>query len=300
MGSTGTNRVWMLRQFYLRRFLRIFPLYYLVIVIGALVNLPPVREEFWWLASYLYNYRVAYLGWFHHSIAHFWSLAVEEQFYLFWPWVVLYSSRRALVWIAIVMSAVGPASRFVLIANDVWQVAPYVITPSCLDALGFGALLAIATGGGSATEQQVKRLARSALPLGLIVAVTLETLSWKYIGDLHMVAFDTALALIFTWLVAAASSGMSGPVGSFLTLRPVAYVGRIAYGVYVIHLVVALPLFWLGKRLGLQWEFGGRTFFASVSLATLALASLSWHLFEKPLNDLKRHFPYAPNPTRQR
>lgn len=77
-----------------------------------------MRQEFWWLASYLYNFRVANLGWFHENIAHFWSLAVEEQYYLVWPWIVLFVPARALTSIGVVMVLLGPISRAIMVAMN--------------------------------------------------------------------------------------------------------------------------------------------------------------------------------------
>lgn len=83
-----------LAGFYARRSLRIFPLYYLVIAVCLVLNVPPVRDELLWLATYTLNLRISYQGWYPEHVAHFWSLAVEEQFYLLWPWVVLFAPSR--------------------------------------------------------------------------------------------------------------------------------------------------------------------------------------------------------------
>ncbi len=81
------------RQFYARRVLRIFPLLYLVLGLAAVLNIPPVRQTFAWHAAFLTNFYI-FLHGFNHLTSHFWSLAVEEQFYLVWPWIILLVSRR--------------------------------------------------------------------------------------------------------------------------------------------------------------------------------------------------------------
>lgn len=294
--SNGTGLRWVLRQFYARRFLRIFPLYYLVIGVGLVVNLEPVREEFWWLASYLYNYRLAALGWYHANIAHFWSLAVEEQFYLAWPFIALFAPIRALKRIAVVMILIGPATRLLCVVLGTYGPAPYVITPSCLDALGCGALLAVYTGGGSASAALTATLTRKVLPLGLLSMAILDVLhrqsATSIVRSAHIVMYDAAMALVFVWLVAASSRGFAGPLGKLLTFAPVSYCGRIAYGIYVYHLVIATYVFDLGIRWGLGWQRGTGAVFFTTAVLTIALASASWYLFERPLNDLKRYFPY--------
>jgi len=101
------------------------------------------------------------------------------------------------------------------------------------------------------------------------------------------------MALLFCWLVAAASRGFSGIFGRFLTFAPITYCGRIAYGIYVYHLLLALPIYEIGVKLGLGWEdWKGFGYFFIASLITVTVAAVSWHVMEKPLNNLKRRFPY--------
>jgi len=88
-----------MRAFYARRFLRIFPLFYSIIVAAYVLNLAPMRETVLWHVSYLSNfYFFFHQGW-NGNVSHFWSLAVEEQFYLFWPAIVLFApTQRLLHW----------------------------------------------------------------------------------------------------------------------------------------------------------------------------------------------------------
>lgn len=86
-----------LKTFYLRRFLRIFPVYYLVLAVTALLGVPTVTEYFGWHALYLTNFLVIELGKLPNPSGVFWSLAVEEQFNLLWPAIVLLTPRRTLV-----------------------------------------------------------------------------------------------------------------------------------------------------------------------------------------------------------
>lgn len=292
----GTSPLWVIRQFYARRFLRIFPLYYFVIFAGAIINLPQIREDFWWLVSYLFNFKIAYVGWFPENIAHFWTLAVEEQFYLFWPWFMLFAPRWALFPLSLTMIAIGPVFRALIFDFGLYGPAFYVLTPGCLDSFGIGAALAIMSRGQSITRKLLSRLSWFALPLGLLSVITVNTLSaigsWHYTWYVHVVFYDTGLALLFCWIVAAASRGISGPIGRFLTLTPITYCGRIAYGIYVYHLLLAMLIYKIGVKIGLGWKWGDVDYFIVTSLITIATAAVSWHFMEKPLNDEKRRFPY--------
>ncbi|MCA9224377.1 MAG: acyltransferase, partial [Planctomycetales bacterium] len=147
------------RNFYMRRSLRIFPLYYGVLL-GCFVILPIVwpaniqypfadaRELQNWLWLYGVNMRVGWHNdWCFGSFNHFWSLAVEEHFYLIWPLAIFVLSRRSAMNVCVVFGI------FALVARIAWLVlggnglAPEVFTPFQFDALLIGAWLALAARG---------------------------------------------------------------------------------------------------------------------------------------------------------
>ena len=97
-----------MRQFYVRRFLRIFPLFYAVLFAAALLNIRPVRETLLWHVSYLSNLQMALAGGWSGPVSHFWSLAVEEQFYLLWPCLILFLPRKYLLWAILIAIATAP------------------------------------------------------------------------------------------------------------------------------------------------------------------------------------------------
>jgi peptidoglycan/LPS O-acetylase OafA/YrhL len=95
-------------------------------------------------------------------------------------------------------------------------------------------------------------------------------------------------AVIFAWLVARAGQGFGGIVGRFLACKPLVYVGSISYGLYVYH--AAIPGF-LG-RWDLPWPDRSLGRLALVVVLSIAIASFSWFAMERPLNNLKKYFPY--------
>jgi hypothetical protein len=105
---TKSAAVW---RFYGRRFLRIFPVYYFVLLATAAAGFPTVRETFWWHALYLTNFYIAITGDWPGYLSPFWTLAVEEQFYVMWPWVVLFAPRRMLTGICFGMILIAPLFR---------------------------------------------------------------------------------------------------------------------------------------------------------------------------------------------
>jgi peptidoglycan/LPS O-acetylase OafA/YrhL len=282
--EAGTaQRAGVLQRFYIRRTLRIFPLYYLVLGIALVFGGDDVRAQLPSLATYTYNFWIAGLGWFPAHFSHFWSLCVEEQFYLLWPWIILFAPRRYIAAMAIVMVLLAPLYRTVAWFLEFNIVASFVLTPSSFDALGMGALLAIAAQkNGSDLE---RRLRLTALPIGLAGMALLAT------DNMGSAIFgETMVALVFTWLVAGAAHGFGGVGRSVLEAAPIRYLGRISYGLYVYHLLVPGVFGPLLGTLGLRLAPKGVVEFLLYSLITIGVASLSWAWIEHPINRLKRRF----------
>jgi peptidoglycan/LPS O-acetylase OafA/YrhL len=303
-GPAPPNRLWFMRQFYVRRFLRIFPIYYLVLI--GITILGSERSE---VLPWLYTYTTNIYIW-HHLIflrfSHFWTLAVEEQFYLLWPLLLLFLPRRWLVPTLIVLISVAPlyrlyaTYRYPADASLAGSFTSGTLTLGHLDSLGLGALLAIAF---QARGDRVRAtLTRIVLPLGLAIYLTVLALSHYRIDDRAMLALDkTGAALAFCSLVGVASIGLRGLSGRVLEYGPIVYLGKISYGIYIFHLLVPLIAFaWFAKHLGIDYSNRGFINFLATSAATIAVAALSWQFFEAPINRLKRHFPYKPKPVAAR
>jgi peptidoglycan/LPS O-acetylase OafA/YrhL len=289
--QNGRGALAMIRQFYARRALRIFPVYYLIVSAAILVDLPPARDAWPWLLTYTSNvYQAAYggdVGYF----GHFWTLAVEEQFYLVWPWLVLFVPRRRLGAILAFAIALTPVARditFRLFGENGWGTMPWV----SLDTLGVGSMLALAYHDARTREALHQSLNRVILPLGIGAYLALHAITVS--GNMRLLAafHEIAYAMICCWLIASADRGFGGLAGRALSLRPIVYLGRISYGIYAYHMFMPWLLGGIARRLGIGFPQPGWTRFALAGAATLAVAVISWHLFERPINDLKRHFPY--------
>lgn len=285
------------RQFYIRRFLRIFPLYYFVIALGLVLAIPPVREIWHWLISYTMNVYVSLRGDENYLFSNFWSLAVEEQFYVVWPWVVLFAPRKWLLPATLVMIASGPAWRMYAFTHGLNFVALYKMTPACLDSLGMGALLAQARHSLLTKETIRKYVNRLILPVGLVLSVCLWALVYFEINwSANIVLFDLSVAMIFCWFINSASMGFGGVAGSLMASRPLVYCGKISYGIYVYHQFTPPILGFLSAKAGFSYQpHGWLSLVLGVSL-TLVFSSLSWYLLEQPVSNLKRHFSYRAIP----
>lgn len=297
--ARSQNPLFLMRQFYLRRCLRIFPIYYLVLSVVFAVNLHPARDIWIWLVTYTSNIYISLHGHWIGALGHFWTLAVEEQFYIFWPWLVLFAPRKWLIPVLSFSIVLAPLYRFYAViifpadfANGV--LAKGTSTFSCLDSLGAGALLAVISQSISGREKIPKFLNRLILPTGATLFMVVFLLHhYKINSTAYYIFANLFSTMIFCWLVSSASRGFNGIVGNLLEFNLLVYLGKITYGIYLYHNFVP-------KLLSVTFEIEynkSLLHFILAVVVTLGIASLSWHLIEQPINNLKRYFKYNPRLT---
>ena len=283
-----------LKVFYIRRILRIFPLYYGVLGLSLLLAIGPIYSTWPWHFSYLSN---IYYAWHGHGDAiadpflHLWSLSVEEQFYLLWPFIALVLSRRSLL-VFLCVCIVGSTAFRVSAAHFVPALASVrYLTPSCLDALAVGGLLAHARHYEGSVG--VRHLARRLGWIGAIGLIVCVLLLGRVIhpADAHRVG-HTFLVIFYGFIVGWAADGFGGVAGRILSFQPVLYLGRISYGVYVFHYFAPVILSVITGQPRVNAGLQLPAALLAYSVITLTLAVVSWHLYELPINRLKRHFQY--------
>ncbi len=302
------------RNFYMRRFLRIFPLYYMVLAaVFLLAPLLPIlrgpaldyiRQRQAWAWLYGVNIYIAMKGdWCLSYIDHFWSLAVEEHFYFFWPLVVWTFRRRPRVLMAasLSLSIAAMLSRLVgsILGVNWWSM--YVLTPCRLDGLALGGFLAVAARQAGGTEKMVRYLPRVA---GVAAAMLAATFAWTLLvsreGVQPLLAFRASvvivlLAALLLWAVLAAPQSL---VSRFFCSRPMIFLGVYSYGLYVYHHFLSYYMATHQTDLALARWLGSHG--AAVALQALAgmavsigVAYASYHLLEKRFLSLKRLFESA-------
>jgi len=299
------------RGFYMRRVLRIFPLYYGVLaVVFFLVPLVPalrgseiagLRDKQAWAWLYGVNVYLAIQGgWVLSYIEHFWSLAVEEHFYLFWPLVVWWLARRprTLMTAACVLAAASFAARVAASLSGVSPVATTVLTPLQLDALCLGGFLAVwlRQPGGEAAAR------RAIVPMALLAGGWLVIdFGLQRFTDFGLAAMRAArggvfrlgfAALLLRALFAPASSVMA----RFFRSGPMTVLGKYSYGLYVYHHFLSYYLVTHGTEFALARAVGSHTLAVAIQAvlgmaASMAVAWLSYELFEKHFLELKRFWP---------
>ena len=302
MQDQGVGRWEVFKWFYARRTLRIFPMFYLVLVLTTLVDIKPVRETFWWHAGYLSNFLFASLGDWYGRASHFWSLAVEEQFYLVWPWVVLCLPAASLLPVIGVALTLGPLSRWAGMMAGQTEVTVSVLPQGCLDTLGMGALLAYLWHRGLLDAERRRIWGRRLLAVAVPVWTVLLASHLIFDSGIWTVTFtDTASGVVFLVLVDRTARGFTGRVGRFLSAPSMRYVGQISYSVYIIHNFMPHILKPVFLSMNLPWSAPVSSPVQTVILftASLAAASLTWKFVEAPINEFKDRveFPRPSTPT---
>lgn len=302
--STLTQERYFL-NFYSRRFLRIFPVYYgflglFFFLLGP--NLLPGDPDFSWLRQhqvwfwcYASNVLQAVHGAMIPYLPHFWTLAIEEQFYLLWPLLLFLVGRtRYLPLLCVGLICLAPALRIGLLAAHVQGFVATTLLPSRCDGLAMGALLAYAEAGGK--RMNLTGVAVVAVVVAVFCGVTLAlpgTLAFLDLGRKGL--YQSLEGLLFLILVALAVRSQSGErLFQMFNAKSLRTIGKYSYGMYVFHFPLLIFVHGDGFARHLSQRVG---FLPAVILVTLSFSAVtfllaygSWHVFEKHFLRLKRYF----------
>jgi peptidoglycan/LPS O-acetylase OafA/YrhL len=287
------------KNFYIRRSLRIFPLYYLTLagclIVGTVAAIPDYQwHTLRWYFFYLHNVRDTFWqpplggpGWF-------WSLAVEEHFYLFWPLVVLLLRRRHLVYFSIFLMLLAPAVRAILIAKGM----TLFFTLCRMDTLAAGALLAILFSDAVYWQRTVTWTRRLVLPIALPALACNFFLAGSHSEILDTVKYSLFALLCAFLVILSLAGGKWNPIPALCNMRWLRAMGKTSYSMYVFHPFIFLPLIgvlyqssWSPLR-GMAWLDLAIDFVVCMAL-TYLVSLITWAVIEHPLIKLKDRFQYS-------
>ena len=266
--------------FFLRRTLRLFPAYYLVLGLAFCVfEMKSVVEDWLWYVSYLSNVLFWIQGKFN-PLTPTWSLAVEEQFYLLWFFVCMWLGPDRISRACFALLALAPLSRTYFQAVDA-PFGGFLLWSNC-DALAVGALLWLRETHRVSVDERKTNLPFLACLLALIPIAAQGNSSQFWGAPLE----TTLVALASAAAVWRARTGFQGWPGRLLELRPLVYLGKISYGIYLYHMLAPTIGHLVSRKLPGAWHVTGT--FAFHCVLSVSMAALSYHLMELPIRRLAR------------
>ena len=287
----------LLKNFYIRRCLRIFPIYYLTILllfIFSKTSGTDIKSSFVYFATYTSNFYFFNIQTWDGMISHLWSLAVEEQFYLIWPWIILFVHKKYIRPVIICFILIGVAGQYLTSNINMSS----VLTFNCFDAFGLGALLSWQI---TFASEKLKKF-------------------------FHVISFFTAISIFFYAVGVVQKEWVFIPLRtciSFITLWIITYIilyrdtnklyfkfifnntvliflGKISYGLYLYHNIIpsALNAKIINKYLNpllpdiLSKKYLLAVMFVENAIMLIIIAWFSYILIEKPFLNLKKNFEY--------
>ncbi len=274
-----------IKNFLARRALRIFPIYYLVLCTIALLFHKHIA-----LGTDFYQHPIPYFFYFYNhflettqnwsdQLSPYWSLAVEEQFYLFWPFLILLiPTKKKLIWAILSTIIMGIVARYYFIYVSK-GIGVYMVT--CIDCFAWGALLAYFRKENIPYTRFLK------------IIFTPILLFWIWIC-LKTTDQDLTKVLLFRSTTSMVGLGLihfalnRNFFSKFMGYAPLRFLGKISYGVYLYHMVVPQLFFiFLAKlHIGIPENWTHIT----SAIVLLLFSTLSYYFLEQPILQLKKHF----------
>lgn len=295
-----------LKNFFVRRVLRIFPLYYLLLIIFLLIlpnfdaykdNLKYYTDNQWWLWAYLQNWLYVFkVPEDTNVLLHLWSLGVEEQYYLIWPFIILLIRKpKWLLALSLTILVLIMGLRLVLWYKNIEGLHYFgLYTFTRIDGLCIGSALALIR------ILKPKFITNFTAPIILSVAVL--NFVFYFINKLNNFSFPyfafvgyTTFAVVFAVLVHEAATVNKNIITHILKISPLRFLGKISYGFYIFHWPIYLflsPILikYLANHFLIDHLYIQISAALISTLAGLSVSITSFYLFEMKFLKLKKYF----------
>lgn len=307
------NKKFYFKSFYVKRVLRIFPLYYLYLILSFFIILPYMygvmqgpeqhkilvaQESQLWFWLYLSNIKQIINGvFFGAGVGHLWSLSIEEQFYIIWPLIIYFLPMRSLknVCISIITGALVIRIIWAILKPDDAQFI-YVFTFTRIDTLAIGSLIAILFDQGYQFKYK-------SIKISLLLFFLLSLFIVYFFGPraernpiIYTIGFSV-LAISFGLIIVLLRSGHKFALRTLFSNKILVFLGKYSYALYIFHpLVRQLLMKFMGNPkviMGTQIPYE-IVFTITGCIVTTGIALLSWHLYEKWFLKLKNRVSFIP------
>jgi len=280
-----------IKNFYIRRALRILPIYYLAIFFVNIIRFPIDGGHYGYILTHTYNFLVIKEGsW--PSLGHLWSLSVEEQFYLIWPLLILLIPNNKLKYLFAIFIAISIIS--VIVSYKILNIKmTYAITTTCFDAFGIGGIYAFCRKSDNMIKFNfyIIRIFPVALAIYFINKLCPFFDVFPNLSPFNR-TFDSILSL---WLIhKVITNKNSFFMTHFVDNHSLRFIGKISYGLYLFH----YPFPFIFDNYILSNLYFIKTIIVNFPVfrelimfcLLIVLSSITFFLFEKPINSMKKYF----------
>ena len=274
-----------IKEFFVKRVLRIFPIYFLFLGVLLWLNYENIQAYAANLLTFTYNLAITPENIYdNYPFIHFWSLSVEEQFYLFWPFIIIAFRKKGIQWVFGILIIISILFKVYLFLNGKWVQNMYGLTANTFHLAAGSSLAYFYLKQNSNLWNKLKWIL---LLIGAVSSIAsllihLQLTEFKFNGA---VLLPVTFTILFTGFVALLVNHQS-KIYDFVLIKPFIFIGKISYGIYLYHLFAGSLVFDI--PILKNFLTSNARIFLIQSLSAIVFATASWYLIERPILKLKR------------
>jgi len=277
------KRRFILKTFLVRRILRIFPAYYFIVILSYIFNSGHFDKAIKWNLSYTSNFYMLSIGEFPGIMSHFWTLSVEEHFYLIWPILILFTPKKYLLSTILLSVFLGIGTRIGFYILDYPIIYSQIFTLSCFDAFAIGGLMGYFY---LLKDSFYQKVINSNWLLGILISclllIILNDIYFTTFSLPSYIGFRTVFAVVAVFIIGRSIKSDS----KFLNNKLLRHFGKTSYSMYLFHNFVP------GFLLGVSFTSNIYLRIVLYFVVLIVASHLSYKLIETPFNFFKKHFRY--------